>query len=297
MVSDYICAQLWSECADAYLVQVCSWVPLGTWTSCTELLRGFYIWMWFLMLACTPCENQNSTFEFWQRGLLFSGSCLCSLWYPGVLLRVCARAYWWFECWREVWGHCQNNQRAVASLLSWSFQTLRFVKRVRIHSCVVTEGWALADPVCRACPLAIPTSDWEDLIFVFQAKGLGYAISTTEELKVVKGVAESTGIILDPVYRWERPSNTLHRITLTLWLYHTTAQAGSTTIIWLNSHGMSNDWEFLFVHFMNSQVTVHRGTLVSSLPHVIFHVAHRMPKRFLNERRDLSIFLGISLVW
>lgn len=35
----------------------------------------------------------------------------------------------------------------------------------------------------------------------WQAKGLGYAISTTEELKCVTEVAQSTGIILDPVYR------------------------------------------------------------------------------------------------
>lgn len=33
-----------------------------------------------------------------------------------------------------------------------------------------------------------------------QAKGSGYAISTQDELKVVKEVAESTGVILDPVY-------------------------------------------------------------------------------------------------
>eukprot|EP00898_Chlorokybus_atmophyticus_P002046 jgi/Chlat1/2842/Chrsp194S00204 len=33
-----------------------------------------------------------------------------------------------------------------------------------------------------------------------QAKGLGYAISTEEELEFVRHVAETTGIILDPVY-------------------------------------------------------------------------------------------------
>ncbi|KAL8097983.1 hypothetical protein AgCh_030929 [Apium graveolens] len=33
-----------------------------------------------------------------------------------------------------------------------------------------------------------------------QAKGVGSALSTTEELKFVKEVAEATGVILDPVY-------------------------------------------------------------------------------------------------
>ncbi|KAL8155828.1 hypothetical protein AgCh_001026 [Apium graveolens] len=32
------------------------------------------------------------------------------------------------------------------------------------------------------------------------AKGVGYALSTTEELKFVKEVAKATGVILDPVY-------------------------------------------------------------------------------------------------
>lgn len=35
-----------------------------------------------------------------------------------------------------------------------------------------------------------------------QAKGLGYAINTTEELRFVKEVAEATGVVLDPVYRF-----------------------------------------------------------------------------------------------
>lgn len=38
--------------------------------------------------------------------------------------------------------------------------------------------------------------------FPAQAKGLGYAISTAEELKFVKEIATSTGVILDPVYRY-----------------------------------------------------------------------------------------------
>ncbi|KAK1390000.1 bifunctional D-cysteine desulfhydrase/1-aminocyclopropane-1-carboxylate deaminase, mitochondrial [Heracleum sosnowskyi] len=39
-----------------------------------------------------------------------------------------------------------------------------------------------------------------DIVNVENAKGVGYAISTTEELKFVKEVAEATGVILDPVY-------------------------------------------------------------------------------------------------
>ena len=36
-----------------------------------------------------------------------------------------------------------------------------------------------------------------------QAKGLGYAMNTTEELNFVKEIAETTGVVLDPVYRFE----------------------------------------------------------------------------------------------
>lgn len=36
-----------------------------------------------------------------------------------------------------------------------------------------------------------------------QAKGIGYAISTSDELKFMKDIAASTGVILDPVYRSE----------------------------------------------------------------------------------------------
>ncbi|MCO5559988.1 hypothetical protein L7F22_013592 [Adiantum nelumboides] len=39
-----------------------------------------------------------------------------------------------------------------------------------------------------------------DIVNVVDAKGLGYAMSTSAELKVVKEVAETTGIVLDPVY-------------------------------------------------------------------------------------------------
>ncbi|KAH9610038.1 hypothetical protein KSS87_012258 [Heliosperma pusillum] len=41
-----------------------------------------------------------------------------------------------------------------------------------------------------------------DLYGHSQAKGLGYAMNTEEELKFVKDVASITGIILDPVYRF-----------------------------------------------------------------------------------------------
>lgn len=40
------------------------------------------------------------------------------------------------------------------------------------------------------------------ICFPAQAKGLGYAISTAEELKFVKEIATATGVILDPVYRY-----------------------------------------------------------------------------------------------
>ncbi|MQL76970.1 hypothetical protein Taro_009382 [Colocasia esculenta] len=39
-----------------------------------------------------------------------------------------------------------------------------------------------------------------DLVNIKNAKGLGYAMSTADELKFVKEVAELTGVILDPVY-------------------------------------------------------------------------------------------------
>ncbi|KAL7585487.1 putative D-cysteine desulfhydrase 1, mitochondrial [Lactuca sativa] len=39
-----------------------------------------------------------------------------------------------------------------------------------------------------------------DIVKIENAKGVGYAMSTAEELKFVKEVAESTGVILDPVY-------------------------------------------------------------------------------------------------
>ncbi|XP_074582842.1 D-cysteine desulfhydrase 1, mitochondrial [Curcuma longa] len=43
-------------------------------------------------------------------------------------------------------------------------------------------------------------SDVHDLVEIQDAKGLGYAMSTAEELKFVKDIAATTGVVLDPVY-------------------------------------------------------------------------------------------------
>ncbi|KAG6495157.1 hypothetical protein ZIOFF_042948 [Zingiber officinale] len=43
-------------------------------------------------------------------------------------------------------------------------------------------------------------SDARDLVEIQDAKGLGYAMSTAEELKFVKDIAAATGVVLDPVY-------------------------------------------------------------------------------------------------
>lgn len=46
------------------------------------------------------------------------------------------------------------------------------------------------------------TMKWSFILIIFvQAKGLGYAMNTAEELEFVKDVAKATGIVLDPVYR------------------------------------------------------------------------------------------------
>ncbi|XP_062159766.1 bifunctional D-cysteine desulfhydrase/1-aminocyclopropane-1-carboxylate deaminase, mitochondrial [Alnus glutinosa] len=42
--------------------------------------------------------------------------------------------------------------------------------------------------------------DSRDIVNIQNAKGLGYAINTLEELKFVKEVAAATGVVLDPVY-------------------------------------------------------------------------------------------------
>ncbi|XWS60797.1 hypothetical protein CRYUN_Cryun07bG0068200 [Craigia yunnanensis] len=39
-----------------------------------------------------------------------------------------------------------------------------------------------------------------DIVSILNAKGLGYAINTSEELKFVKEIATATGVVLDPVY-------------------------------------------------------------------------------------------------
>lgn len=38
--------------------------------------------------------------------------------------------------------------------------------------------------------------------FFWKAKGLGYAMNTSEELKFVMDIAAATGVVLDPVYRY-----------------------------------------------------------------------------------------------
>ncbi|XP_030939779.1 bifunctional D-cysteine desulfhydrase/1-aminocyclopropane-1-carboxylate deaminase, mitochondrial-like [Quercus lobata] len=42
--------------------------------------------------------------------------------------------------------------------------------------------------------------DSHDIVNIQNAKGLGYAINTPEELKFVKEVTSATGVVLDPVY-------------------------------------------------------------------------------------------------
>ncbi|XP_007037068.2 PREDICTED: bifunctional D-cysteine desulfhydrase/1-aminocyclopropane-1-carboxylate deaminase, mitochondrial isoform X2 [Theobroma cacao] len=42
--------------------------------------------------------------------------------------------------------------------------------------------------------------DSRDIVSIINAKGLGYAINTSEELKFVKEIAAATGVVLDPVY-------------------------------------------------------------------------------------------------
>ncbi|XP_022885388.1 putative D-cysteine desulfhydrase 1, mitochondrial isoform X2 [Olea europaea var. sylvestris] len=39
-----------------------------------------------------------------------------------------------------------------------------------------------------------------DIVTIQNAKGLGYAMNTTEELKFVQEIAEASGVVLDPVY-------------------------------------------------------------------------------------------------
>ncbi|KAF7021522.1 hypothetical protein CFC21_034461 [Triticum aestivum] len=45
-----------------------------------------------------------------------------------------------------------------------------------------------------------PRLNSHDIVRIEDAKGLGYAMSTPEELKFVKDIAAATGIVLDPVY-------------------------------------------------------------------------------------------------
>ncbi|XP_010091758.2 putative D-cysteine desulfhydrase 1, mitochondrial isoform X1 [Morus notabilis] len=48
-----------------------------------------------------------------------------------------------------------------------------------------------------------------DIVDIQNAKGLGYAINTSEELKFVKDIAAATGVILDPVYSGKAASGLL----------------------------------------------------------------------------------------
>lgn len=61
--------------------------------------------------------------------------------------------------------------------------------------------------------------DFWQHVDLWQAKGLGNAVSTSEELKLVKEVAECTGVILGPVYRWlvapQESSNTFSNSSFT----------------------------------------------------------------------------------
>ncbi|KAI3915247.1 hypothetical protein MKX01_035506 [Papaver californicum] len=52
-----------------------------------------------------------------------------------------------------------------------------------------------------------------DLVNIQDAKGLGYAISTPEELSLIKEIAATTGIVLDPVYSGKAVIQMLKDIT------------------------------------------------------------------------------------
>lgn len=47
---------------------------------------------------------------------------------------------------------------------------------------------------------AVVGADARALVNVVQARGLGYAMASEEELRTVQSVAATTGVILDPVY-------------------------------------------------------------------------------------------------
>ncbi|KAL5995444.1 hypothetical protein ACLOJK_025506 [Asimina triloba] len=52
-----------------------------------------------------------------------------------------------------------------------------------------------------------------DLVNIQDAKGLGYAMNTAEELKFVKEIAAATGVVLDPVYSGKAASRMLKDMT------------------------------------------------------------------------------------
>ncbi|ONK61276.1 uncharacterized protein A4U43_C08F28020 [Asparagus officinalis] len=51
--------------------------------------------------------------------------------------------------------------------------------------------------------------DSHDIANIINAKGLGYAMNTAEELKFVKHIAETSGVVLDPVYSGKAAYNML----------------------------------------------------------------------------------------
>ncbi|KAL1200733.1 Bifunctional D-cysteine desulfhydrase/1-aminocyclopropane-1-carboxylate deaminase [Cardamine amara subsp. amara] len=52
-----------------------------------------------------------------------------------------------------------------------------------------------------------------DIVSIHNAKGKGYAMNTSEELKFVKEVANSTGVILDPVYSGKAAYGLINEMT------------------------------------------------------------------------------------
>ncbi|KAL8105718.1 hypothetical protein AgCh_029491 [Apium graveolens] len=73
--------------------------------------------------------------------------------------------------------------------------------RVREHLSLLLRLWS------NSCSARNLNKDFyvagvrsHDIVNIENAKEVGYAMSTTEELKFVKEVAEVTGFILDPVY-------------------------------------------------------------------------------------------------
>ncbi|KAE8125916.1 hypothetical protein FH972_020677 [Carpinus fangiana] len=66
--------------------------------------------------------------------------------------------------------------------------------KIKFDDIVVACGRFHSTPSVSFC------SYHNEILIFLQAKGLGYAINTSEELKFVKEVAAATGVVLDPVY-------------------------------------------------------------------------------------------------